>query len=122
MGLLRKRDKGRVDRRRSLAGIPVLHENVKVMEGSGGTIVLKMQVQRGYGFLERFRPAVSERKYELDEFGTFVVKEIRRRKTVMDIIRSFEKRFRMSHREAELGVVAFVKMLMKRNVLSVVVE
>ena len=122
MALLKKREKRAIDRRRSLAGIPVLHENVKILEGPNGILKLKMKIERGSGFLERLRPPVTEREYELDEFGTFVVKEMQRRKSVMDIVRSFEKRFRMSHREAELGVVAFVKILMKRNVLSVIVE
>ncbi|MFH1732398.1 MAG: PqqD family protein [Planctomycetota bacterium] len=122
MALLRKREKNSVDRRRSLAGVPVFHDNVEIIGGDEGNITLKVQVRRGYGFLERFRPPVTERKYELDEFGTFVVRQVRKRKNVLAIIRAFERRFGMSHRESELGVVAFVKMLMKRNVLSVVVE
>lgn len=122
MGLLRKREKNSIDRRRSLAGVPVFHDNVEIIEGDEGNITLKVQVRRGYGFLERFRPPVTERKYELDEFGTFVVRQVRKRKKVLGIIRAFERQFGMSHRESELGVVAFVKILMKRNVVSVVVE
>ncbi len=122
MGLLRKRERDSVDRRRSLAGIPILHDNVKILESPEGTITLQLRLGRGHSIMDLFRPAVTERKYELDEFGSFVVKEIQRRKTVLDIIQSFERRFRMSHREAELGVVAFIKILMKRSVLSVAVE
>jgi len=122
MGLLKKRERHSVDRRRSLAGIPILHDNVKIIESPEGTISLQLRVGRGDGLLDFFRPAVTERKYDLDEFGSFVVKEIQRRKTVLDIVRSFERRFGMSHREAELGVVAFIKILMNRNVLSVAVE
>lgn len=122
MGLLRKREKDTVDRRQSLAGIPIIHENVKIEETPSGVIVLRMTIGRGDSFFEIFRPAVTHKKYELDEFGSFVVREIQERKTVLDIIRSFERRFRMSHREAELGVVAFIKILMKRSVLSVAIK
>jgi len=122
MFLIRKRAKGSIDRRRSLEGIPVFHRNVEALEGADGKITLKVQLARGSSFLDRFRPPVSERKYELDEFGTFVVRQIQQRKNVLDIVREFEREFRMSHRESELGVVAFVKMLMKREALSVVVE
>lgn len=122
MALLRKREKSSIDRRRSLAGIAILHDDVEVIEADGGNITLKMQVRRGYGFFERFRPPVTERKYELDEFGTFVVREVRKRKKVLAIVGAFERQFRMSHRESELGVVAFLKILMKRDILSVVVE
>ena len=122
MILSRRRDKDRLDRRRSLAGTPLLHDGVKLEEGLDGTIALKMKIERGSGFLERFRPPVTDRKYQLDEFGTFVVQQIRKRKNVLDIIKAFEHRFQMSHRESELGVVAFIKMLMQRNILSVIVE
>ena len=122
MRLLRKREKGSIDRRRSLAGVPVFHERVQTLDAPNGTITIRVVIHRGYGFFERFRPPVSERKYELDEFGTFVVRQIKQRKSVLDIVNAFEQRFRMSRRESELGVVAFIKTLMKRNVLSVVVE
>lgn len=122
MGLLRKREKDTIDRRQSLAGVPILHDGVKVEQAPSGTLVLQITMGRGSSFFDIFRPAVTHRKYELDEFGSFVITEIQHRKTVLDIIRSFERRFRMSHREAELGVVAFIKMLMKRNVLSVAIK
>ena len=122
MGLLRKRENKSLDRRRSLAGVPVIHDNVEICGDEEGHITLRMTVKRGYGFFERFRPPVTERKYELDEFGTFVVRQIQKRKNVLAIVRAFEHRFRMSHRESELGVVAFVKILMKRDVISVAVK
>jgi hypothetical protein len=119
--LLRRRQKKQVDRRRSLTGIPIIHENVTVVEKSG-IITLQVKTGRGSNLLHQFRPKVVEKKYELDEFGTFVVRQMRKRKNVMAIVRAFEKKFGLSHRESELGVVAFVKMLMKRNAVSVVIE
>lgn len=119
MAILRKREKDQIDRRKSLAGIPIFHEGVEVVEAGGRLLVLKVKIRRGPGFFDRFRPLVTERKYELDEFGSFVVRHIQKNASVMDIILAFEREFRMSHRESELGVVAFVKILMKRNLLSV---
>lgn len=110
-----------IDRRRSLAGIPIIHENITIDEQADNTIAMKIKRNRGAGFLDRFRPPVTEKRYELDEFGTFVVRQIDGCRTVMDVIRAFERRFNMSHREAELGVVAFLKLLMKRHILSIVV-
>ena len=105
-----------------MTGIPILHENVTIHENDNKIITLKMKVVRGSTFFDRFRPPVTERSYELDEFGSFVVCQIDSKKHVLDIIYAFERRFGMNHREAELGVVAFMKMLMKRNVLSVVID
>ncbi|MBN1672001.1 MAG: PqqD family protein [Kiritimatiellae bacterium] len=119
MSVLRRREKQRLDRRQSLAGVPVFHTHVRLEECEAGTVTLKAKVRRGPGFFDRFRPPVSERSYELDEFGTFVVRQIDHERSVLAIVNAFERRYGMSHREAELGVVAFMKMLMKRNLLSV---
>jgi len=122
MALLRKRLRSSVDRRRSLAGVPCLHTNVCLEDITPATVALKVQLPRGIGFFDRFAPAVSERRYELDEFGTFVVRQIQQRKSVLEIVRAFKDFFGLSHRESELGVVAFIKMLMKRRLLSVAME
>lgn len=122
MALLKQASKARLDRRRSLAGKCLLRDGVEIVEKPDGTLTVRLTVRRGGGFFELFRPAVTEKKYELDEFGSFVLREIRRRQTVLEIISAFESRFRLTHRESELGVVAFVKMLMQRNVVTVVTE
>lgn len=119
MGLLKSRKTTQIDRRASLSGIPFLNESVVIERIDGIPMALKRVIHRGNGFLERFRPPVMERRYELDEFGAFVVHRIDGKKSVLDLINAFEDRFKMSHRESELGVVAFIKMLMKRNLLAV---
>ncbi len=119
MGLLKSRKNTQVDRRESLAGIPYVNEFAVIERTEGQAMALKLVVHRGNGFLDRFRPPAMERRYELDEFGAFVIEEIDGKKTVLDLINAFEQRFKMSHRESELGVVAFIKMLMKRNLLAV---
>jgi len=55
----------------------------------------------------------------LDEFGAFMISQIDGRRTVTELVDLFEQRYPMSRRECELGVIAFIKMLMKRNVLGV---
>ena len=122
MGLLSQREKGAIDRRQSLEGVPVFHESVTQVEDEESITTIKMIVPKGHTFFDRFRPPAMERSYELDEFGTFIVHQIDGERTVLDIVIVFEQRYGMNHREAELGVVAFLKMLMKREVLSVVVK
>ena len=122
MDLFRQRKQQRVSRRASLEGVPVLHQNVEVIEIDGETVTLKIEFVRGNSPIDWLRPKEIKRNYELDEFGSFVIRQVGEHVTVMDIIRAFEKKFKLCHREAELGVVAFLKMLMKRKVLSVVIE
>jgi hypothetical protein len=120
MGLLSKRiGRVKVDRRQSLAGIPFLNEAVIVENVDNGRAVLHVEQRRGEGFLERFRPPKTTRNYKLDEFGAFVVNSIDNEKTVQEIVTAFSEHFGLTYRESELGVAAFIKMLMKRNLLAV---
>ena len=96
-----------------------MHTNVSIEHRDDGKAALKIRIPRGHGFLDRFRPPVVERTYELDDFGAFVVAQIDGRRDVMEIIRAFERRFKVNHREAELSIVAFLKMLMQRGIVSV---
>jgi len=121
MSLFAKRERSSIDRRRSLSGIPVLNSHVSVEPGDNGGLFLRRQVSRSGTFLDRFRPAVQEKRYELDRFGAFVVQQIDHDRTVLDIVNAFERRFGLSRREAELGVVAFIKILMKRELVAVAV-
>lgn len=119
MRLLAQRKQERVDRRRALNGVPVLHPGVTVEPLESGGVRVSMTVKRGKGLFERFRPPEMRRTYELDEFGCFVLGMVDGERSVLDIVNAFERHFKMSRREVELSVVAFFKMLMQRNVLSV---
>lgn len=118
MSLLRQRDQGRLSRQQSLAGIPVLNPQAN-LETNGDCIIVHIQFKKSKSWIERFRPAIVRRRYELDQFGSFVVQLIDGERCVMDLVREFEARFRMSTREAELGIVAFLKTLMKRHIVFI---
>tara|TARA_B100000809_G_scaffold266417_1_gene329048 strand:- start:596 stop:967 length:372 start_codon:yes stop_codon:yes gene_type:complete len=118
MSLLRKRDKGRLGRQQSLAGIPVLNPQA-TLETNGDCTTVKIQFEKGKSWIERFRPQTIRRRYELDEFGSFVIRLIDGKRCVMDLVHAFRTRFRMSPREAELGIVAFLTTLMKRHIVFI---
>jgi len=120
MRIFKQRKQNRVDRRLALEGVPVVHSAVSLETMEGGTLRVSMTLRRGSGFFERMRPLETRKSYELDEFGTFVIGLFDGKRTVLDVVNAFEKRFRLSRREVELSVVAFVKLLMQRNVISVV--
>lgn len=119
MSLFWQREKRHVDRRRSLVGIPVLNGGVSVEPAGDDGLILCMPRPPSAGWLDRFRPKVDARRYELDAFGAFVVRQVDGRQTVLEIIDRFQSSFGMSRRESELGVVAFINLLMKRGLLSV---
>jgi hypothetical protein len=111
-----------IDRRRSLAGIPIINKNVSIRTNEGGTLMLSAVIPRKSRFFSRFLPAVFTRNVKLDELGSFVVNQIDGDKDVLDIIEAFVQEYRTNRRETELSVVAFLKSLVQRQFVSIVVK
>lgn len=120
MKAIRTREDERTDRRRALAGIPILPPTVRVERKDDGRCFLYQQLHRGPGLLDRFRPRTWTRQFELDAFGRFIVDQLDGRRSVQDILVVFEPFAGLSHRESELGLVAFLKMLVQRGLVTVV--
>ncbi len=110
-----------IDRRQSLAGIPVLNPGVEVTPRDDDRVTVTVVRQRGSGFLARFQPPIIRRSFKLDELGTYVVRLIDGERTVLQIIERFVRDHRVNRREAELSVVQFIRMLTQRNVISIVI-
>ena len=121
MALFSRQKVERIDRRRSLDGIPVRNDNVEVRDSDPARIEVMVRWQRGSSFLDRFRPPVMERKIRLDELGTFVFQRIDGHRTVRDLVDDFVRQYRTSRREAELSTVAFLRSLAQRQVISIVI-
>jgi len=111
-----------LDRRQSLAGIPVFNNDVRVMNAENHKLTLEVTLRRGSGFLDRFRPAEMTRTVKLDELGTFVVSQIDGTRNVLDIINAFKTQYQTNQRETELSVVAFLKSLAERSAISIVIK
>lgn len=105
------------------SGEVTFHTNEK------GRIVITYPVQRPRG-LRLLRllgglvagPGRQDRTLELDLIGSLVWAECGRHRRVSEIIELLAKRFRISHREAELSVTDFIRVLGSRGLLSVVME
>lgn len=111
-----------IDRKRSLEGIPVLNEGVQVRGLDEDRVIITVRLKRGSGFLARFQPPVMERNVKLDEIGTFVFRQIDGKRTIRQIIDAFMARYQVNRREAEMSCAAFVKSLVSRHVISIVIR
>lgn len=105
-----------------MEGIPVLNENVSHADDKTGRLVIHIKLKRGNGFLARFQPPVLERSIRLDEIGGFVFKLIDNKRSVLEIIELFLAKYRVNRREATLSVVEFLKSLIKRRIVSIVIR
>ncbi|MDP6357395.1 MAG: PqqD family protein [Planctomycetota bacterium] len=121
MGIFSKRRPRDLDRRTALKGVPSLNEDASFLSDEDNeTTTVRLKVPRGGGLFERFRPPIVEKKFELDELGTFIVNLIDGKKSAKDLIDEFEEHFRVNRRESELGVVSFLKLLNQRRIISIV--
>jgi len=111
-----------LDRRRSLASVPVLNEGVSSREGDAARVVVTIRQRRRAGLMGRFQPAILERTIKLDELGSFVFRQIDNSKSARAIIDAFIGRYQINRREATLSTVAFLKSLVKRGVISIAVK
>ncbi|MHC4480314.1 MAG: PqqD family protein [Planctomycetota bacterium] len=119
----RKREEPSLGREGALNAKPVLHRLVKVERSDEGTVIL--QIPRRQSAMVR---AISQwfhippyKQVALDELGTFVIELCDGRHTVSEIVEKFSKRFRLSHREAEASMTAFLRTLAKRSVIGTVI-
>ena len=117
-----KQPEAQIDRRQSLDGIPVLNEQVSCENDKTGRLVINIKLKRGNGFLARFQPPVLERNVRLDEIGGFVFKLIDNQRSTLEIVNMFLSKYCVNRREATLSVVDFLKSLVKKGVISIVIK
>jgi len=99
-----------------------LNEQVTFADDQSGRLVVNIRLRRGNGLLARFQPPVLERNVRLDEIGAYVFKLIDNRRSTLEIINMFLAKYSVNRREATLSVVDFLKLLVKRGVVSIAIR
>jgi hypothetical protein len=111
-----------VDRRKSLLGVPVVNPGVTWKEKADGRLTVAIPMRRKPGLLGWFQPQTWERRVELDPLGSFVLAQIDGKKNALQITEEFVARFKVHRREAELCIVAFLKSLLERCIISIAIS
>ncbi len=115
-------DKPHINREQSMRGVPVINEGVTSQEGPNGERIVYVPRAPLSPWVQRLSKAqLPPARLILDELGNAVWKLIDGKRTVRQVSAEFAKEKRLHRREAEASVVAFLNMLMKRRVLSVVI-
>ena len=122
MGFLSGASRPEVDRRQSLAGVPIWNEGVTLEEQENGWVLIRQRMRRGKGWFARFQPPVMERSIRLDELGSFVARLIDGQRNTSAIVAAFCKQYRVNRREALLSTVEFLKSLIKRGAVSILIR
>jgi hypothetical protein len=111
-----------MDRRQSLAGVPVFSRNVTIDRGRDKAWQLVVTTQRRSGIFARFLPPTYTKRLQLDELGCCVVGLIDGHRTVEAIVKAFREQYRLNRREAELSVTEFLKMLLQRRLIAIAIK
>jgi hypothetical protein len=118
-------EKGHAARAAALACRPVKNDAVIAEQMEGGDLILSYPVairpwlERLLRRLGRGAQAPPRRKVQLDALGTQVWGMIDGRRSVGEIVVAFGEAQRLPHREAELSVTAFLRMLGKRGLVGI---
>lgn len=116
---------GHAARATALACRPVKNDAVITEQLEGGDLILSYPVairpwlERLLRRLGRGAQAPPRRKVQLDALGTQVWGLIDGRRSVGEIVLAFSEAQRLPHREAELSVTAFMRMLGKRGLIGI---
>ncbi len=104
--------------------MPVLNEGISFSEepDSGRLVLTVRQTRRRRRWWGRGSLAVNERTIRLDELGSYVFKLVDQRRTTLEIIEKFAGHYRLNRREAALSTVEFLKSLVKRGVISILIK
>ncbi len=99
----------------------MLNQEVKTESRPDGNLTVIVHLKRRRGWLGRLQPPTFSRTYKLDELGSFVLRQIDGRRTAGAIIDDFVREYKVNRREAELCVTQFMKMLVHRQVICIIV-
>jgi len=110
-------------REQSLEAVPIKNEHVQETQTDSGEITLFVPVRRVWWIraMSKVLHVPQGRRIALDELGSNVWKFIDGKANVGTIIKRFGEQYKLSRREAELSVVAYMKTLMKRGLIGMAV-
>ncbi|HEY4328552.1 MAG TPA: PqqD family protein [Phycisphaerae bacterium] len=120
-------EKKRPSREALLGAVPVRNPVVRESRREGdeaGVMVLRLTAplvpSRLRGLIGGKKMA--EKSFDLDALGAFVWESLDGRRNVEELIEYFAAEKRVNVREAEVAVLAFLKMLAQRNLLALAIE
>ena len=105
-----------IDHEMLLDAVPV--RNPLVRERAGGGPVRLTAPLRATLLKRMFGSKHGEKSFDLDELGAAVWKLCDGRRTVEEIISAFAQERRVNVREAQVAVVEFLRMLLRRNLIA----
>jgi len=122
----RRKPKPSLSREESLSACVARSRTVRAEPGGeGGGVTLHVPFRASALVMRLSRwlgGGAGEARVELDEIGAFVWEMCDGRTTVREMIARLSERHRIGRKEAEVSLTAFLKSLMRRGLVSVIVD
>ena len=106
-----------------LQAVPRNNEAMSCERRSDGSVLVSVPIQRPKYLVPPISwilPFSSRRRIELEPVGAAVLDLCDGRRTVETIIESFARRYKLTFREAQLGVTEFLRQLAQRGMVVIV--
>jgi len=110
-------------REQSLTSVPVRNEALTFEKAEDGSYTIFIPRREAWWVrgLSRMFPLPEGRKISLDEMGSTVLDMCDGETTVKDMITKMGKRFKLSRKEAEVSLLAFLQQLGKKGIVGLAV-
>jgi len=112
-----------LSREESLASIPVRNELLEFEEDEEGIVSVKIPRKDTWWVkvMSKIMYVPSSKVVSLDEVGSYVWRMCDGQTTVKELIEDFREKFKLSRKEAEISVVAFLRMLAQKGMIGLAV-
>ncbi|HDN17495.1 MAG TPA: PqqD family protein [Candidatus Bathyarchaeota archaeon] len=117
-----KKEGASLSTQRFMASIPVRNPDIK-WEWRENNVILYIPIVKDklMKFLEKLSKLPDYKRIKLDEISSRVWEKMDGKTTVKDIIRWLHEEYKLSEREAEISLRAYLKNLMDRNLVGLLV-
>lgn len=118
-----KKKPRRLSRDESLATVPVRNELLEYEEDEKGLASIKIPRKDTWWVkaMSKIMYVPSSKVVSLDEVGSYVWRMCDGKTTVKELIEDFRKEFKLSRKEAEVSMVAFLRTLAQNGIIGLVV-
>jgi hypothetical protein len=114
------RKKPKLDRETSLGAIPQRNPAAGFYKDDLGLLRISIPRRRTWwvNLLARVFHLPRERRFSLDEVGSFVWEQCDGKRSLRQVIRGLARQYQLRRKEAEVSTANYMKMLMKKGLIG----
>jgi hypothetical protein len=119
-----KKKKQPLDKKKMFKAVPVKNKNVKVRKDFSGELQIFIPRRNEWWVrvLAKILLLPKGKTVTLDKIGAWVWRKCDGVRTVEDLLRMFCREFKLNEKEAEVSLITYLKTLMQRAIIGMVIR